>query len=56
VGTLATQLAGRIVGESLEDDERSTRVVDRFLTDLETLQVAQDKGQETAGAAQDGAS
>uniref|UniRef100_UPI003562F65C F0F1 ATP synthase subunit B n=1 Tax=Nocardioides sp. TaxID=35761 RepID=UPI003562F65C len=29
VGTLATTLAGRIVGESLEDDERSTRVVDR---------------------------
>ena len=37
VGTLATSLAGRIVGESLEDDERSTRVVDRFLADLETL-------------------
>lgn len=38
VGTLATSLAGRIVGESLEDDERSTRVVDRFLADLETLE------------------
>ncbi len=35
VGTLATALAGRIVGESLDDDERSTRVVDRFLADLE---------------------
>jgi F-type H+-transporting ATPase subunit b len=56
VGTLATQLAGRIVGESLEDDERSNRVVDRFLTDLETMQTAEAKGQETAGAAQDGAS
>jgi F-type H+-transporting ATPase subunit b len=56
VGTLATQLAGRIVGESLEDDERSNRVVDRFLTDLEAMQTAQAKGQETAGAAQDGAS
>ena len=32
---LATALAGRIVGESLEDDERSGRVVDRFLDDLE---------------------
>jgi F-type H+-transporting ATPase subunit b len=41
VGTLATSLAGRIVGESLEDDERSTRVVDRFLADLETLDGAQ---------------
>jgi F-type H+-transporting ATPase subunit b len=40
VGTLATSLAGRIVGESLEDDERSGRVVDRFLADLETLDTA----------------
>jgi F-type H+-transporting ATPase subunit b len=38
VGTLATSLAGRIVGESLEDDERSGRVVDRFLADLESLE------------------
>lgn len=35
VGTLATTLAGRIVGESLEDDERQSRVVSRFLSDLE---------------------
>jgi len=35
VGTLATTLAGRIVGESLDDDERASRVVDRFLADLE---------------------
>jgi F-type H+-transporting ATPase subunit b len=35
VGTLATTLAGRIVGESLEDDARAARVVDRFLADLE---------------------
>jgi F-type H+-transporting ATPase subunit b len=41
VGTLATSLAGRIVGESLEDDDRSSRVVDRFLADLETLDTAQ---------------
>jgi F-type H+-transporting ATPase subunit b len=40
VGSLATTLAGRIVGESLEDDERSTRVVDRFLADLEALESA----------------
>lgn len=38
VGNLATTLAGRIVGESLDDDERSTRVVDRFLADLESSQ------------------
>lgn len=38
VGTLATALAGKIVGEALTDDERSARVVDRFLADLETEQ------------------
>ena len=48
VGALATALAGRIVGESLEDDERSGRVVDRFLADLETLETSEE-------AAQDGA-
>lgn len=36
VGALATDLASRIVGESLSDDQRSARVVDRFLADLET--------------------
>ena len=45
VGTLATTLAGRIVGESLEDDERSNRVVDRFLADLETLEASEAAGQ-----------
>lgn len=35
VGTLATSLAGRIVGESLEDPARQSRVVDRFLAELE---------------------
>jgi F-type H+-transporting ATPase subunit b len=42
VGALATSLAGRIVGESLEDDERSARVVDRFLADLETLETSKE--------------
>jgi F-type H+-transporting ATPase subunit b len=46
VGTLATNLAGRIVGESLEDDERSNRVVDRFLVDLETMETAEAAGQQ----------
>jgi F-type H+-transporting ATPase subunit b len=36
VGSLATELAGRIVGEALEDQARQSRVVDRFLTDLES--------------------
>lgn len=35
VGDLATTLAGRIVGESLTDQARQTRVVDRFLAELE---------------------
>jgi F-type H+-transporting ATPase subunit b len=35
VGSLATDLATRIVGESLEDQARQSRVVDRFLADLE---------------------
>ena len=46
VGTLATSLAGRIVGESLEDDERSNRVVDRFLADLETMETAEAVGRQ----------
>ncbi|MBD8044292.1 F0F1 ATP synthase subunit B [Arthrobacter sp. Sa2BUA2] len=40
VGALATELAGKIVGESLADDARSARVVDRFLDELETSQNA----------------
>ncbi len=35
VGRMATDLAGRIVGESLEDSARQSRVVDRFLDELE---------------------
>jgi F-type H+-transporting ATPase subunit b len=35
VGTLATDLASRIVGESLQDAARQSRVVDRFLDELE---------------------
>ncbi|HWJ83166.1 MAG TPA: F0F1 ATP synthase subunit B [Nocardioides sp.] len=36
IGSLATGLAGRIVGESLEDDARQSRVVERFLAELDT--------------------
>jgi F-type H+-transporting ATPase subunit b len=36
VGSLATGLAGRIVGESLDDEARQSRVVERFLAELET--------------------
>ncbi|MDH2429971.1 F0F1 ATP synthase subunit B [Sphaerisporangium sp. TRM90804] len=36
LGRLATELAGRIVGESLDDETRQSRVVDRFLDELES--------------------
>lgn len=54
VGTLATQLAERVVGESLADDARAGRVVERFLADLESEQAA---GSPTAtGSGPDGGS
>jgi F-type H+-transporting ATPase subunit b len=40
VGTLASQLAEKIVGETLADDERQRRVIDRFLADLEAQDTA----------------
>jgi len=36
VGELATELAGRVVGESLADEARQSRVVDRYLDELES--------------------
>lgn len=45
VGTLAVELAGRIVGESLSDEARQRRVVERFLTELES----RDSGAASAG-------
>ncbi|MBQ0828162.1 F0F1 ATP synthase subunit B [Streptomyces sp. SCSIO 75703] len=35
IGRLATDLAGKLVGESLEDHARQSRVIDRFLDELE---------------------
>lgn len=35
VGGLATELASRIVGESLADEARQSRVIDRFLEELD---------------------
>ncbi|GAA2224329.1 F0F1 ATP synthase subunit B [Streptomyces amakusaensis] len=35
VGKLATDLAGKLVGESLEDHARQSRTIDRFLDELE---------------------
>ncbi|GIH27100.1 ATP synthase subunit b [Acrocarpospora phusangensis] len=40
IGRLSTDLAGRIVGESLEDEARQRRIVDRFLEELENTNAA----------------
>nr|WP_188894460.1 F0F1 ATP synthase subunit B [Microlunatus endophyticus] len=44
LGGLATSLAGRIVGESLDDDERARRTVDRFISDLESADAPAPQG------------
>jgi F-type H+-transporting ATPase subunit b len=44
VGTLATELASRIVGEALEDEVRQSRVVDRFLDELAASTATADAG------------
>lgn len=36
IGSLATELASKIVGESLADDARQQRLIDAFLDDLES--------------------
>ncbi len=40
VGSLAIDLAGGVVGETLSDDARAAAVVDRFLADLEASEKA----------------
>jgi F-type H+-transporting ATPase subunit b len=42
MGRLAVELAERIVGESLTDDDRQRRVIDRFLGELERQPSAQE--------------
>ena len=44
VGALATELASKIVGESLADEARRSRVVERFLDDIEASAVASGAG------------
>jgi F-type H+-transporting ATPase subunit b len=46
IGMLATSLAERIVGESLEDEVRKRRTVDRFLAELEQVAAASEGAQE----------
>ena len=53
VGSLATSLAGRIVGESLDDEARQSRVVERFLADLETQPTVNGTSNGTHGIAAD---
>lgn len=43
VGSLATELASRIVGEALADDARQQRVIDSFLDELESTITAEAK-------------
>ena len=40
MGALATELASRIVGEALADEARQSRVIDRFLDELEAAVAA----------------
>ena len=43
VGRLSTDLAGRIVGESLQDETRQSGIVDRFLAELEAGDIQPEK-------------
>ncbi len=52
VGSLATELASRIVGESLADTARQSRMVDRFLADLEERHAAASGTPTATGAGQ----
>jgi F-type H+-transporting ATPase subunit b len=54
IGTLAVDLAGRVVGESLADDARRSGTVDRFLDQLDGMSAPSADGQ--AGRGQGGAS
>ncbi|MGZ4625867.1 MAG: F0F1 ATP synthase subunit B [Kineosporiaceae bacterium] len=47
VGRLAVDLASRIVQESLTDDARQRRVVDRYLAELEDASAGRDRGDGT---------
>ncbi|MBD7957105.1 F0F1 ATP synthase subunit B [Microbacterium sp. Sa4CUA7] len=40
VGTLALDLAGGVIGETLSDDAKAQAVVDRFLADLESSEAS----------------
>ena len=50
VGRLSTDLASRIVGESLEDETRQRGIVERFLAELEAGNIKPEKVSQPAGA------
>lgn len=52
IGGISTDLASRIVGESLEDEARQSGIVDRFLAELESGEIKPEKV--GAGATADG--
>ena len=50
VGAMAVELASRIVGESLEDEARQRRMVERFLADLGRRQAGEARTSHMRGA------
>jgi F-type H+-transporting ATPase subunit b len=50
IGNLSVQLASKIVGESLDDEARQSRVVDRFLADLDASRAATAAARASSGA------
>jgi F-type H+-transporting ATPase subunit b len=52
VGAISVELAGKIVGESLTDEARQHRLVDRFLEELEITGTTQPAGTSGASGAQ----
>jgi F-type H+-transporting ATPase subunit b len=55
VGALATELASKIVGESLTDQVRQSNMVDRFLADLEQTSTEQTSTEQTSTEQTEGA-
>jgi F-type H+-transporting ATPase subunit b len=52
IGILSVQLASKIVGESLEDEARQSRVVDRFLEELDASRAAAATARTSSSGAQ----
>ena len=50
VGRMSTDLASRIVGESLDDETRQQGIVERFLAELESGDVVREKVGGAAGS------